>query len=316
MTIEERKLSFEEAWNSTTVFFLDKSLEDEIDEKVEELVKCGENERVSETADINLDDISNYIREKENGLDVILKDIGLSQEKFMRIISLLRKLSKIPGEFDSEWNMGSIKRRIRQDNNFAKLIADLLIDGKRDVTLKKYIPRYYLEKLNYREIKGSSKEHRRVKYKESLIGTYGGRKGSKVEERIERELINIKEKYGVNYGRGTSRIINTKIDFAIPGTEDPWVIIMVSFMETTSSDQSTKTRDMSYAAYQRIHISNKTHGENRAFVNFADGGGWLARKNDFKRLVSECHYFLNFEHLNMLEDIIKQHVPKLYFKKT
>jgi hypothetical protein len=147
-----------------------------------------------------------------------------------------------------------------------------------------------------------------------LIGTYGGRKGSKVENKIEAKLKEIKKKYGVSNGRGTARIINTKIDFAIPTIEDPWVIIMVSFQETTSSGQSTKARDM-FNAYQRVHSSNVRHGENRAFINFVDGGGWLARKNDFKRLVSECHYFLNLKHLDMLESIIKKHVPKKYFKK-
>ncbi|MGQ9502064.1 MAG: hypothetical protein ACUVSF_05195 [Anaerolineae bacterium] len=41
-----------------------------------------------------------------------------------------------------------------------------------------------------------------------------------------------------------------------------------------------------------------------------DGGGWLARKQDFGRLVESCHYFLNLAHLDMLEAIVLKHVPK------
>lgn len=55
--------------------------------------------------------------------------------------------------------------------------------------------------------------------------------------------------------------------------------------------------------------------ENRAFVNFVDGGGWLARKSDLERLVENCHYFVNFRHLDMLEAIILRHVPESYFRQ-
>jgi len=89
---------------------------------------------------------------------------------------------------------------------------------------------------------------------------------------------------------------------------------MSSFQETTSSGQSTKARDM-LSAFERIQRSNSRHNENRAFVNFVDGGGWLARKGDFRRLVENCHYFVNFQYLDMLEAVVREHVPDKYFKR-
>ncbi len=68
------------------------------------------------------------------------------------------------------------------------------------------------------------------------------------------------------------------------------------------------------AAYDRIRHINSRHGENRAFVNFVDGGGWLARKRDLERLVENCHYVLNLQHLDMLEAIVRRHVPDRYFQ--
>jgi hypothetical protein len=67
------------------------------------------------------------------------------------------------------------------------------------------------------------------------------------------------------------------------------------------------------SAYERVRRANNRYGENRAFVNFVDGGGWLARKRDLERLVENCHYFVNFQYLDMLEAIVLEHVPRKYF---
>lgn len=310
--MEARKISFQEAWDSSVVFLVDEELEREIEAKVETLLETAENHRVSETAEINVTDIADFLGQKDSALDVILKDIGLSEEKFKRIISLLRKLGRITGGFDSEWGTSKIKSEIAREPDFACMIAELLVDGKRDKELEQYIPRYYLDMLNYREIHGGSQAARRVRYKEALIGTYGAQKGRRVEDRIRAKLDEIKDKHGVCYGWGRSRAIETDIDLAVPSVEDPWVITMCSFQETTSSGQTTKAKDM-LSAYERVCRQNSRYGENRAFVNFADGGGWLARKRDLERLVEHCHYFINLQHLDMLEAIVLQHVPERYF---
>ena len=313
--IEVRKIPFQEAWDSSVVFFMDEELEGEIDAEVEALLETARNHRVSETAEINVIDIADFLCEKDNALDVILKDIGLSEEKFKRIISLLRRLHRIPGDFDSEWSMGKIKSKIAREPDFALMIAELLVDGKRDKELEQYVPRYYLDMLNYRGIKGSSQAARSIRYKQSLIGTYGAQKGHKVEEKIREKLEDIETKYGVSYDKGRSRIIETDIDFAVPNVEDPWVIIMSSFQETTSSSQTTKARDM-LSAYERVCRINSRYRENRAFVNFVDGGGWLARRRDLERLVEHCHYFINLQHLDMLEAIVLKHMPERYFTRN
>lgn len=162
--IEARKISFQEAWDSSTVFFVDEELEREIEAKVEALLETAENHRVSETAEINVADIANFLGQKYNALDVILKDVGLSEEKFKRIISLLRRLGCIPGDFNREWGIGRVKNKIAREPGFARMVAELLVDGKRDEGLEQYIPRYYLDMLNYREIKGSSQAARRIRY--------------------------------------------------------------------------------------------------------------------------------------------------------
>jgi hypothetical protein len=309
--MQARKLTFQEAWDSSTIFFVDEELEDEIDEKVSALLRLSRSPHISVTKERTLEDIVAFLQEDPDSLDVILRDIGLSDEKFMRIISLLRKIGRISGGFDSEWSIAKIKRQLADESLFLELVARLLFDGIRDQELSVYIPRFYLDKLNYRKIGTIPQALREVRYKESTIGTYGALKGHKVEATIKEKLERVKTKYGVGYEKGSSWIINVDIDFAIPTLQDPWVIIMSSFQETTSSGQTTKARDM-LAAYTLINTSNSRRRENRAFVNFVDGGGWLARKRDLERLVDECHYFINLQNLDMIEAIVLAHVPKFY----
>ncbi len=314
MEIEARKLSFEEAWESMSVFFLDDELETEIDQEVDRMLELALSANLTARTSLDVDTVATIITNNPKILEIILMDIGLSEEKFMRIVSLLRRLEEIEGTFDNEWSFEKIKRKLRENIQFAKVISALVIDGKRDNRLFRYIPRYYLDMLNYREIIENSLEARRVRYKHSLIGTYSGRKGHRVEERIKNVILEISRKNGVSFERGRSRFIDTDIDFAIPSLVDPWVIIMSSFQETTSSGQSTKARDM-LSAFERIQRSNSRHNEDRAFVNFVDGGGWLARKRDLQRLVANCHYFINFRYLDMIESIVQKHVPEKYLRE-
>ncbi len=312
MNQEVKKLTFQEAWDSTIVFFNDEAVEIRIDREINKISKNSTNSRISTPGHLDIDGIADYLSEKINGLDVILADIALSREKFLRVISLLRRIGKIPGGFDAEWSIEKIKTKIREERDFALLIAHLLVDGHKDPDMIKYLPKYYREKLNLRGLGVDSVEKRRLKFKESKTGTYAALKGRAIEGLIEKELIRMEKQYGVPYGSGRSWIVNTDVDWAIPSTDEPYVLIMVTYQETTSSGQSTKARDM-FDGYQRVHAYNVRNNESRAFVNFVDGGGWLARKNDFQRLVSECHYFLNLQHLDMLEPIIKKHVPDKFF---
>jgi len=308
-----KKLTFQEAWESTIVFFNDEAVESKIDREINRISGNSTNSRVSTPGHLDIDEIADYLSEKVNGLDVILADIALSREKFLRIMSLLRRIGKISGGFDTEWSIKKIKTKIQEDRDFALLIAKLLIDGHEDPDMVRYLPKYYREKLNLRGLGVNSVEKRRLKFKDSKTGTYAALKGRAIEGLIEEKLQRIQSQYGLPYGSGRSWIVNTDVDWAIPSTDDPYVLIMVTYQETTSSGQSTKARDM-FDGYQRVHTYNVRNNESRAFVNFVDGGGWLARKNDFQRLVSECHYFLNLQHLDMLESIIKKHVPNKFFK--
>lgn len=307
------KLSFEDAWKSITIFYVDEALEQDIDKEVDRLLQMAEACGITEKGIADPNSLANLLREKPEALEFILREVELSEEKFLRIVSLLRQIGRIPGGLDREWTMKQIARRIKEEADFAPLIAELLTNGIQDSALQKVIPRYYLEALNLADIARDSRAARRIRYKRMLIGMYSGRKGYRVEAQIRERLEGLKQRCGIGFEQGRSRFVNVNVDFAIPSLEDPWVVLMCSFQETTSSGQSTKARDME-SAYRDICESNSRYGENRVFVNFADGGGWLARKRDLRRLVENCHYFVNLKHLDLLEEIVLAHVPKKYHR--
>lgn len=309
---EARKISFEEAWEKTTAFLIDEDIENEIDKRVELVVRDSVNGRISQKP-IEVDKVTTYLREKNEGLDAILAELTLSQEKFIRIVSLLRRIGRVGGRFKSEWGFEKIKREIRKDEAFAKEIAKLLVEGVEDIELKRFLPRYYLEKLNLKEVAGEPEVKRRLKIKEQESRKwYGVLKGQKVESIIGERLEKIKSAYGIDYGKGRIDLIHTDVDWVIPSRKEPYIIIMASYQETTSSGQTNKARDM-FRCYERIREHNSRYHDKRIFINFVDGIGWLARKADFKRLVDECDYFLNFHYLDMIDSIVKKHIPGRFF---
>ncbi|MEN4010746.1 MAG: hypothetical protein ROW48_01795 [Bellilinea sp.] len=313
MKADISKITFEEVWASTAIFYVNEILEDTIDQQVQSLLDLAEETQLTSNP-INLPAFRLKIQTNPDILDVILRDIELSEEKFLRLISLLRRLGRVEGGFnpqDSEWNLKKIKNRLQRDENFLAVVSQFLFQGCEDNDLAVYVPRYYLETLNYKEIGANTTAARRVRYKRLLIGTYGGKKGYYIEREIGNLLEKIRLKYGIGFEKGRSRFIGTDIDIAIPTLEDPWVILMSSFQETTSSGQTNKARDM-LNVYDTIRRNNNRNRENRIFINFADGGRWLVRKQDLRRLWEECHYFLNLRYLDMLESIVLKHVPETY----
>jgi hypothetical protein len=302
LSVTPRKLTFDEIIETSLVFYNDEDVEKRFDnfikEKAKDIMKYNRAKRR-----VSTQEVVRFLREEPNGLKRVLTILHLSEEKFKRIITLLRKLE---GKFDKEWSLARIERKIKSDQEFAQKIARLFIDGKNDNRLIKHLPRFYRERLNLKTLREYADERELIiKLKEKYRGTYFNWKGDAVENLIRRKI----ETIGVHYESGSASIVDVTVDWAIPTLKDPYVIIMSSYQETTSSSQTIKARDM-LKCYEAIQHRNIQRGENRAFINFVDGGGWLARQRDLRRLLDGCHYFLNINNLNMLEGIIRNHVPK------
>ena len=75
-----------------------------------------------------------------------------ANQRYLKFVSQietpLRKSGLISGGFESEWGHVKIVGKLASDPAFAKIVAELFVDGKRNEALHPYIPRYYVERVN------------------------------------------------------------------------------------------------------------------------------------------------------------------------
>lgn len=250
------------------------------------------------------ENIKRFLREDEDFLGVLCAMSGLSQEKFLRIISAERFAQE---DFGAEWGRAKIVAKMRNDDAFAEKIAALFLEGKDNALLAGKVANFYLDQLSLAEnwtdaIQNQGHIARFVRQK--LMGEYADKKGDFVEEKI----ISVMNETGVPHEKGQAPLLGKEADCAAPSLADPRVVVMSSYLETTSSSQTIRAneqRDM----YLKIQGDNQRYPSRpaRVLVNVVDGGGWLARRSDLKKMHAGCDYVLNINTLGQLAEIVRHH---------
>lgn len=259
--------------------------------------------------------LKQFLQQDENFLGILLALTNLSQEKFLRIITAQRFASQ---DYGAEWSAKRIYAKIKQDDTFAEQIARLFLEGRDSKLLAEQVADFYLDQLslpaNWSEIIRDQNVIGNI-VRKKLAGEYTDQKGEFVERQVRGILDKVQQKYGIPYAHGQVRLVGKEIDHAIPSLEEPYIMVMVSYMETTSSNQTTRANEQQ-AMYQKIIGENVRYPNNqRVFVNVVDGAGWLARRSDLRKIYEGCHYCLNMQTLDQLEPIVSNHIPKKFFKK-
>jgi hypothetical protein len=259
--------------------------------------------------------LKQFLQKDENFLGVLLALTNLSQEKFLRIITAQRFAAQ---DFGPEWSAPRIYAKIKKDDAFAEQIARLFLEGRDSKLLAEQVADFYLDQLslpaNWSEVIRDQNVIGNI-VRKKLAGEYTDQKGAFVERQVRSILDELQQKHGVPNAHGQVRLVGKEIDHAIPSLEEPYIMVMVSYMETTSSNQTTRANEQQ-AMYQKIIGDNVRYPNNqRVFVNVADGAGWLARRSDLRKIYEGCHYCLNMQTLDQLEPIVLNHVPKKFFKK-
>lgn len=259
--------------------------------------------------------LKQFLQKDENFLGVLLALTNLSQEKFLRIITAQRFAAQ---DFGPEWSAPRIYAKIKKDDVFAEQIALLFLEGRDSKLLAEQVADFYLDQLslpvNWSEIIRDQNVIGNI-VRKKLTGEYTDQKGEFIERQVRSILDEVDKKHGVSNAHGQVKLVGKEIDYAIPSLEEPYIMVMVSYMETTSSNQTTRANEQQ-AMYQKIIGENVRYPNNqRVFVNVVDGAGWLARRSDLRKIYEGCHYCLNMQTLDHLESIILKHVPKKFFKK-
>jgi hypothetical protein len=256
-----------------------------------------------------------FLRADDDFLGVILALTNLSQEKFLRVLTANRFVQQ---DYGTEWKVDTVLRRVKREDSFAEMVANLFLEGRGNALLQQ-VADFYLAQLelprNWQSLIVDDPTVVKSAIRRKLSGEYADAKGKSVEDLVRKQLERIRDTYGVGFAHGQVSLVQKEVDFAIPSVEDPHVMIMVSYMETTSSSQTARANEQQ-AMYEKVIGANVRYGTMRALVNVVDGGGWLARRSDLRKLHSGCTYALNVKSLDQLEAIVCHHVPASYFTTT
>lgn len=300
-----KKLTYDELFNSTTMFYMNDQYEAEIEEEVR-----------SKTADISVglrtikdkESLKQYIIDHKDALDNLTSVAEISVERFKRMVSMIRKDRGFV--FATEWSLGKIRTAMMESPAMMESILNLIWNGKNDEKMKACIPAFYLENMAMDETtlkKLQDESLVRQLVKRGLEGRYSNGIGDAVLADIEREIKRVCAKHGLEYQKNVRvPLLDRAVSFVLESPMQPKLIIDVSYSVTTSSSQGSKKE----AARKTVEVLSreKAAGRNIVFVNFLDGAGWIGRQADMREIHRCSDYVLNFQNLGMLEDIIDAHI--------
>ncbi len=262
-----------------------------------------------------VENLIRFLKADRDFLGIVLALTNLSQEKFLRILSAERFAN---GDYGTEWGIDAIHRKFRSDAGFAERIARLFIEGRENSLLAEQVAGFYLNQLSLPQDWNSLiHDHQLIQtsIRRKLAGEYNVKKGAAIETLIRDQLDRIQEKYGVSHTKGQVVLVRKEVDHVLPSVEQPYVMIMTSYMETTSSSQTARANEQSEMSSSVRQDNIRYGGDSRVFVNFVDGAGWLARRSDLRKIHAASDYIINLKTLDQLEPIVCKYVPKRFFTK-
>lgn len=302
--VKARKMTYDELFNSTTMFYMNPDYENEIEKVVQ-----------AKTAEISVglrtitdkDSLKKYIIDHKDSLDNLTSVAEISVERFKRMVSMIRKDRGFV--FQTEWGLNKIRTAMMDSPAMMESILNLIWNGKNDEKMKACIPAFYLENMAMDETtlnKLKDENIVRQLVKKGLEGKYSNGIGDAVLTDIECELKRVCAIHGLDYQSNVRvSMLDRAVSFVIESPNNPKLILDVSYSVTTSSSQGSKKE-----AARKTVEARKRIGKNFVFVNFLDGAGWIGRQADMREIHRCSDYVLNFQNLGLLEDIIAEHITE------
>lgn len=251
--------------------------------------------------------LQSFLQQQQDFLGIVLNMAGLPQEKFLRILSAERFAK---GDYENEWGIQRVQAKIKKDGAFAAHVAKLLLEGRSNKLLSRKVADFYLQQLSLSDTWSAflqDEDYIARIVRKKLTGEYHNAKGMHFEQMINATLAEA----NIPCEKGQVALVQKEVDHAIPSLKEARIMIMSVYYETTSSGQTTRANEQR-AMYSKIKERNERYPGKVPviFINIVDGGGWLARRSDLKKMWASCDYCLNAGMLHQLPAIVKQHWRK------
>lgn len=291
------KIKLRDAIRATTMFMIEEDIEEKYNQLVEsEVDACMESMLgISEKSGLE-----RFIRSGSNSIKRLITVMGISGERFKRVVSMLRVNKGYI--FDSEWSDSKIQTELCKNQQLMDELCELFLDGSKLDKYKKLIPEYILEDFRIdSDVIGRicSKDILRKLIKTSYSTAYNKEYSDRYDSRIDKELKQITSAHGLRYEKMTLYNISEDKLNCITDTERQ-IIVNHQYNTTTSNGQTVYANEISDLR------SNCRDYDNIIIINILDGAGWIARSADYKKVYNDCTYFLTLRKINDIELIIKE----------
>lgn len=297
--IKPERISYDDFIKSVTMFWIDRDLEETIQKEVDEFV----NAMATKLTSINTKEgLIRYIQSDKSALNNILGLMEIPEEKFKRIISLLRKERKYT--FSTEWSLDKTRSIILENPSFMDDVCELLMNGAYSEKFKRKIPDFYrdsfkidastMARLTDRdELSRLAKHQIEVKYNNGVSLVIA----KKIEEAIKLTC----DLEGLTYVKNKNvDLFEKSYSFIIPNEHSPKILIDYSYNITTSSTQSRLKEKIINT--KKDAVANQ---QNVITVVILEGAGWVGRQSDLKIIYENADYVLNLVNLGLLDQIIR-----------
>ena len=224
-------------------------------------------------------------------LRFLLSLIGGSFERFQRL-------------YEAEWPHKTVAD-FWKDNETLPIIVGLLLGEQSIQTeLPKFVKRFFILPDDWLDrLQDPILTTNLVASK--LTSKYSVAVGNALEKAFRKAVATITP----HYVKGKVRIVeNKEVDIAIPNIHEPEIMVMCSYNLTTSSSQTSRAHEQErmYEGLQKHNRLTRTNGGKAAIlVNIVDGGGWLSRHKDHRRMYESCDYYFAHSQLDKFRSLIQ-----------
>lgn len=289
---------------TATMFYIDSELEMEFEKIVEKDVREIKKELLGITTESGLRD---YIKCQPKSLDRITSVLNISEEKFKRIITMLRVQKGFTPT--SEWTLDSLRTQMLESPEWMSTICNLFMRGRDMEEYQSTIPNFYLTNFSIDATTigrlASDDDIRRL-VKKGYEGKYNNKLGDSFFNKVSKTIIDKCKKTGLTYSvKEVVPFAEKQIGIAIPDVKNPRLMIDVTYGITTSSAQTKLAKDAEVIRGKlRERNIGKSDKEKKLYISIVDGAGWVARQADLNKLHRYSDYLINLKNIEMMNDII------------
>ncbi len=294
--IRPQKLQLEELISGMSVFLEIPEVETKIDEEVSQTVQRFLLSKVVKGDSSSLDLLTDCLESNEHGdtrLKIIVGLTGGSLERLKRVYKVI-----CPGE---SWS--AIYRDFQARRKIAEFILNPIKETRVPLFIRNsfYLPDNWIDLLQ-------DKSYLQAVVRNSLQSKYAVNMGNAFEKRILDEVAC----FDTEFQKGAVNIVDHKeVDVAIPDVNKSRILIMSSYSLTTSSSQTSRANEQA-AMYDKVQSHNrgqrKKGKQETIFVNFVDGGGWLDRPNDLKKMHIDCDYCFSYSDMQDFNQVLEYYL--------